>query len=51
MEGHQVFALVFIAIVVFGPLMLGFLEYGLDPIAEKLVKHIDKRIEKEDRDV
>ena len=47
MAGHEVFALVFIAVVAFGPLVCVFLEYGLDPIADKIVKYIDSRNEKE----
>lgn len=46
MDGNTVFALIFMAAVAFGPLVAAFLEYGLDPIAEKIVKHIESRNKK-----
>lgn len=47
MDGNSVFALVFIGCVVFAPLVAVILTYGLDPIAEKIVDYIDKRIKKD----
>ena len=49
MDGSTTFALIFISFVVFGPLVLMFLEYGLDPIAKKLVDYIESRNNKEER--
>lgn len=49
MDGSTVFALIFISIVAFGPLVCAFLEYGLDPIAKKLVDYIESRNNKEER--
>lgn len=42
MDGNSAFALAFISFAIFGPLVIMFLEYGLDPIAEKIVKYVDR---------
>lgn len=47
MDGNTVFALIFITVVAFGPLVAAFLEYGLDPIAEKIVERIESHNKKD----
>ena len=52
MESHELFALAFIAVAVFGPLIAVFLEYGLEPIVNKMVKYVDARNKREkDKDI
>ena len=41
MEGHELFALIFITVAVLGPLVLAFYEYGSEAIADKIVKLVD----------
>lgn len=43
MDGSTMTALVFIGFVVFGPIILVFLEYVLDPIADRIIDYIDSR--------
>lgn len=47
MDENNVFSIVFLCLMLFGPLVAFFLTYGLEPLAEKFVEHVESRINKE----
>lgn len=47
MDGNNIFAIVFLCMMLYGPLVAHFLTHGLDALAEKFVEHVDSYINKE----